>query len=105
MLDMPPVKPETVPEDRGSGLRRREALKLLAGSMALAAAGCGKPHEEIVPYVEMPERLIPGIPLQFATTLALSGYGRGAIVTSHEGRPTKSKAIRAIRAASARRMF
>ncbi len=37
----------------------------------------------------MPERLIPGIPLQFATTLALSGYGRGAIVTSHEGRPTK----------------
>ncbi len=89
MLDMPPVKPETVPEDRRSGLRRREALKLLAGSMALAAAGCGKPHEEIVPYVEMPERLIPGIPLQFATTLALSGYGRGAIVTSHEGRPTK----------------
>ena len=90
MLNMPPVKPETSPaEERGSGLRRREALKLLAGSMALAAAGCGKPHEEIVPYVEMPERLIPGIPLQFATTLSLSGYGRGAIVTSHEGRPTK----------------
>ncbi len=81
MLDMPPVK--------GSGLRRRDALKLLAANMALAAAGCGKPHEEIVPYVEMPERLTPGIPLQFATTLALGGYGRGAIVTSHEGRPAK----------------
>ena len=37
----------------------------------------------------MPERLIPGIPLKFATTLGLGGYGRGAIVTSHEGRPTK----------------
>jgi molybdopterin-containing oxidoreductase family iron-sulfur binding subunit len=86
---MSSVKLEAVPRDGGSGLRRREALKLLAGSMALAAAGCAKPHEEIMPYVEMPERLIPGIPLQFATTLALSGYGRGVIVTSHEGRPTK----------------
>jgi Fe-S-cluster-containing dehydrogenase component len=86
---MSSVKLEAVPQDGGSGLRRREALRLLAGGMALAAAGCGKPHEEIVPYVEMPERLIPGIPLQFATTLALAGYGRGVIVTSHEGRPTK----------------
>ncbi len=80
-------------------------MKLLAGSMALAAAGCGKPHEEIVPYVEMPERLIPGIPLQFATTLALAGYGRGAIVTSHEGRPTKIEGNPRLRAASAQRMF
>ena len=87
---MSPVKLQAgLEKEGGVGLRRREALKLLAGSMALAAAGCGKPHEEIVPYVEMPERLVPGIALQFATTLALSGYGRGAIVTSHEGRPTK----------------
>ncbi|HZV21939.1 MAG TPA: 4Fe-4S dicluster domain-containing protein [Hyphomicrobiales bacterium] len=57
--------------------------------MALLAAGCGKPPEEIVPYVEMPERLTPGIPLTFATTLSLGGYGRGVLVTSHEGRPTK----------------
>ncbi len=73
----------------GSGLRRRDALKLLASTMALAASGCGKPHEEIVPYVEMPERLTPGIALKFATTLALGGYGRGVIVTSNEGLPTK----------------
>ena len=84
---MPSMKQQS--ETSSLGLRRREALKLLAGSMALAASGCGKPQEEIVPYVEMPERLIPGIPLKFASTLALSGYGRGAIVTSHEGRPTK----------------
>ncbi len=70
---MSSVKLEALPQDGGSGLHRREALKMLAGGMALAAAGCGKPREEIVPYVEMPERLIPGIPLQFATTLALSG--------------------------------
>ena len=70
-------------------MRRRDALKLLAANMALAAAGCSKPSEEIVPYVTMPERLIPGVPLKFATALPLAGYGRGAIVTSHEGRPTK----------------
>ena len=73
----------------GTGIRRRDALKLLAANMALAAAGCSKPSEEIVPYVTMPERLIPGVPLKFATALPLAGYGRGAIVTSHEGRPTK----------------
>src|SRR5579883_3338988 len=74
---------------KSSGIRRREALQLLATNMALLAAGCGKPPEEIVPYVEMPERLTPGIPLTFATTLSLGGYGRGVLVTSHEGRPTK----------------
>ncbi len=49
MLDMPPVKQQALEEKGSFALRRREALKLLAGSMALAAAGCGKPHEEIVP--------------------------------------------------------
>ncbi|MGN6750473.1 MAG: 4Fe-4S dicluster domain-containing protein, partial [Xanthobacteraceae bacterium] len=37
----------------------------------------------------MPERLVPGIPLQFASALALAGYGRGVILTSFEGRPIK----------------
>ncbi len=73
----------------GREIGRREALKLLAANMALIASGCSKPAEEIVPYVTMPERLIPGVPLKFATTLPLAGYGRGAIVTSYEGRPTK----------------
>ena len=72
----------------GTGLRRREALQLLAANMALIAAGCSKPEEEIVPYVMMPERLVPGIPLNLRRC-CICGYGRGVIVTSHEGRPTK----------------
>ena len=72
-----------------SEMSRRGALKLLAGQMALLAAGCSKPREEIVPYVRMPERMVPGIPLQFATTLELGGYGRGVVCTSFEGRPIK----------------
>ena len=55
----------------GIEVRRREALQLLVANMALIAAGCSKPHEEIVPYVAMPERLVPGIPLKFATALPL----------------------------------
>ena len=37
----------------------------------------------------MPERLVPGTPLRFASTLPLAGYGRGVVCTSFEGRPTK----------------
>ncbi|HVZ54973.1 MAG TPA: 4Fe-4S ferredoxin, partial [Pseudolabrys sp.] len=68
---------------------RRTALKFLAGGIALPLAGCGKPAEEIVPYVDMPEGLLPGEPMKFATTLALGGYGRGALVSTIDGRPIK----------------
>ena len=70
---------------------RREALRLLGAQMALIVAGCSKPPEEIVPYVRMPERLVPGVPLQFATALPLAGYGRGVLCTSIEGRPIKAE--------------
>src|SRR5258708_11561210 len=68
---------------------RRAALQLMASGAALALACCGRPAEEIVPYVNIPERLTPGIPLRFASTLALAGFGRGVIATAVEGRPLK----------------
>jgi Fe-S-cluster-containing dehydrogenase component/anaerobic selenocysteine-containing dehydrogenase len=68
---------------------RRRALSLLSSALAAIAARCSPPQEEIVPYVEMPERLVPGEPLRFATALSLSGYGRGAIAISIDGRPIK----------------
>ena len=73
----------------GLDLDRREALKLLASGLALSLAACAKPQEEILPYVDMPERVVPGQPLRFATTLELAGYGRGVLATSIEGRPIK----------------
>ena len=75
----------------GSGfdLTRRHALKLLAGSMAFALSSCGPPEEEIVPYVDQPGGVTPGVPLYFATALPLAGYARGVLATSYEGRPTK----------------
>lgn len=70
-------------------LSRRHALELLASSVAATLASCSQPTNEIIPYVNMPERLVPGEPLKFATSVVLSGYGRGVIGITYEGRPTK----------------
>lgn len=70
-------------------VNRRRALKLLASSAAFALTSCGHPEEEVVPYVSLPDGMTPGLPMEFATTLALNGYGRGVLVKSMEGRPIK----------------
>jgi Fe-S-cluster-containing dehydrogenase component/anaerobic selenocysteine-containing dehydrogenase len=77
---MPPLMPDA---------DRRILLKLLASALAVTMAGCSRPEEEIIPYADMPEGLVAGEPLHFATTLPLSGYGRGFLATSIDGRPIK----------------
>jgi molybdopterin-containing oxidoreductase family iron-sulfur binding subunit len=79
----------TAKQTTRADLDRRQALKVFAAGAALALASCGKPFEEIVPYVDIPEGLTPGVPLKFATALPLGGYGRGVLVHSVEGRPIK----------------
>src|SRR5262249_33423394 len=74
---------------------RREFLKLMGASLALAGiSGClssapAPSDERIVPYINQPEGIVPGRPLYFATAMPLQGYGRGILVESHMGRPTK----------------
>src|SRR5919106_1651029 len=74
---------------------RRDFLKLMGASLALAGlGGClssspAPTDEKIVPYVNQPEEIIPGKPLFFASAMPLAGYGRGILVESHMGRPTK----------------
>src|SRR5437762_6234588 len=76
-------------------LDRREFLKVMGASLALAGlSGClssapAPTDEKIVPYVNQPEEIIPGKPLFFATAMPLGGFGRGVLVESHMGRPTK----------------
>ena len=84
-----PVKGSPSFERGPGGLNRRQALRLLAAGVTTSLAACTKPTEEIIPYVSQPERLVPGEALKFATTLSLSGLGRGVIVTSIDGRPIK----------------
>jgi Fe-S-cluster-containing dehydrogenase component len=75
------------------GVNRRDFLSLMAASLALAGVeGCtpaASLPEKIVPYVQAPEQLLPGIPLHFATAMPFGGYGIGLIARSEEGRPVK----------------
>jgi MoCo/4Fe-4S cofactor protein with predicted Tat translocation signal len=71
------------------GVDRRNFVKLMGASVAMAAAACNRPAEKIVPYVRAPENLIPGKPLFFASAMPLAGAGTGVLVESHMGRPTK----------------
>jgi MoCo/4Fe-4S cofactor protein with predicted Tat translocation signal len=70
---------------------RREFLKLMSASLALAGVGaCTKqPTETIVPYVRQPEEIVPGRPLFFASAVPLDGVAQPVLVESHMGRPTK----------------
>ncbi|MDT3669171.1 MAG: hypothetical protein ROZ37_02430 [Aromatoleum sp.] len=69
---------------------RRRFLHLMGASLALAGSGCsGPPAESILPYVAMPEHVLPGQPSFYATTLVRRGYGYGVLVESNMGRPTK----------------
>ena len=70
---------------------RRRALQLLGASLALAGlpACAPQPEEHLVPYVRMPEHLVPGKSRYYATTALVGGYAHGILAESHEGRPTK----------------
>ncbi len=76
-----------------SGIQRRDFLKLLGASMALAGlSACARPpqpHQKIVPYVKQPDQITPGRPLFFATAVNYGGYAEGVLAESHQGRPTK----------------
>src|SRR5690606_29233360 len=76
-----------------NGMQRRDFLKLLGASMALAGlSACARPplpNQKIVPYVRQPDQITPGKPLYFATAVAYGGYAEGVLAESHQGRPTK----------------
>ncbi len=83
--------PRQAAEWTGGESGRRQFLKVMGASMALAGLGActRQPTETIVPYVRQPEEVIPGKPLFFATAVPLAGVAMGTLVESHLGRPTK----------------
>lgn len=86
-----PIVPVQEPADAPRSPSRRHFLRTtMAASAALAGAACsGPPAETIVPYVQMPEGIVPGRPLFYATALTRHGYGSGVLVETNMGRPTK----------------
>ena len=73
-----------------SGASRRQFLQLMGAAMAMAGlAGCRRPEERILPYVENPETVMPGIANHYATGMPFRGVLRPVVARSNEGRPTK----------------
>jgi MoCo/4Fe-4S cofactor protein with predicted Tat translocation signal len=72
---------------------RRQFLKIMGASMALAGmglAGCRRwPEEKIAPYAYRPPGHNPGSAEQFATCLELAGVASALLVTSYDYRPIK----------------
>ena len=70
---------------------RREFLKLMGASVALAGAtACRRwPEETIVPFAHLPEGYVPGATVQYATSLDVNGAATGVLVASYDGRPIK----------------
>ncbi|MGD9765324.1 MAG: TAT-variant-translocated molybdopterin oxidoreductase [Candidatus Binatia bacterium] len=76
--------------DAPDGITRRTMLQLAGASLCLAGfASCRRPVESIVPYVNAPEQIVPGVPLRYATAMPVGANALGLVVESHEGRPTK----------------
>ena len=70
-------------------MTRKKFLSLMGASMAMAGlVGCRKPVQKILPYIQAPEEIIPGIPNYYASTMPFGMNSFGIVVESHEGRPT-----------------
>ena len=75
---------------QSDGFNRRDVLKIAGASLALGGMACiRRPEEEILPFTRMPESVIPGVRMNYATTLNRSEGALGIVVEANEGRPTK----------------
>jgi MoCo/4Fe-4S cofactor protein with predicted Tat translocation signal len=75
-----------------SGLTKRDFMKLLGASMALAGigvTGCRRPEAYLVPFNKGVEWTIPGKFLFYATAMPLRQGAMPLIVSTVDGRPTK----------------
>ncbi|HET6527511.1 MAG TPA: TAT-variant-translocated molybdopterin oxidoreductase [Balneolaceae bacterium] len=69
---------------------RRSFLKIMGASIALAGfAACRRPVQKILPYTKMPEEVLPGNPLEYATAFPFMDALEGITVENHVGRPVK----------------
>lgn len=75
-----------------SGLSKRDFLKLMGASMALAGVGltgCRRPEAHLVPFTKGVEWTIPGKFLYYATAMPTRMGAIPLIASTSDGRPTK----------------
>lgn len=76
--------------DAEDGWARREFLKLMGASLAMASAGCiRRPVQKIVPYAKQPEEVTFGTDVFYTSTWFDGSEGLGLLVRTREGRPVK----------------
>ncbi|MGJ0503368.1 MAG: TAT-variant-translocated molybdopterin oxidoreductase [Methylocystis sp.] len=72
---------------------RRQALALMAASLALAGAGLGgcdgAPEGHLIPAVRMPPGIVPGAPDDYSSAHIEGGYAAGTVIKHFMGRPIK----------------
>ena len=84
--------PEGAAEPNGDDWSRRDFVKLMGASMALAGVGltsCRRPELHLVPFTKNVEWTIPGKFLYYATAMPRRSGGIPLIATTVDGRPIK----------------
>ncbi|MEN0058755.1 MAG: TAT-variant-translocated molybdopterin oxidoreductase, partial [Bdellovibrio sp.] len=80
-------------QDGEDGWARREFLKLMGASLAMASAGCiRRPVQKIVPYNKQPEEVTLGMANYYSSAYFDGSEGLGVLVKTREGRPIKIEA-------------
>ena len=77
-------------EDQDSGFARRDFLKLMGASIAMASAGCiRRPVEKIIPFNKGVEEITFGVPNYYTSAAFDGAEPLGLLVKTREGRPIK----------------
>ena len=76
------------------GFNRRDFVKLMSASMALAGvgilgSGCRKPEQKIYPFSKLPDDYVHGASKFYATAMPTRSGAVPLLVKSNDGRPTK----------------
>ncbi len=77
-------------DDGKDGFARRDFLKLMGASLAMATTGCiRRPIQHIIPYAQAPKEITPGEANYYASSWFDGHQGYGLIVKTLDGRPIK----------------
>lgn len=75
-------------EEEKGGLARRQFMKLMGASVAMSTAACvRRPVQKIIPYVDRPKDVVPGIANFYASALQVGPEVFPVTIKTREGRP------------------